>query len=196
VRYRCRVHDACATTATYHLGYPQYREDRVAMPEVDNTIISMPMLATANPMGAGVREALSKDAPPPTGGFPDGRHALAPARALPGPRSGGARLEALLCGPARRPQRVRGYRKERLARTPSSLRRCRTSLARPSAPTPISSMSLAGWRTRALLDLPRRGHRTARRRGDAGAFRTRCQGERLRSDLRARDAVSRGATRR
>ena len=39
-------------TATYHLGYPQYREDGVAKPEIGNTIISIPMLATANPIGS------------------------------------------------------------------------------------------------------------------------------------------------
>jgi hypothetical protein len=44
-------------TATYHLGYPQYREDGIAMPEVGNTIISVPMLATANPIGSIVAHA-------------------------------------------------------------------------------------------------------------------------------------------
>jgi hypothetical protein len=44
-------------TATYHLGYPQYREDGVAMPEVGNTMISVPMLVTANPIGAVVAHA-------------------------------------------------------------------------------------------------------------------------------------------
>lgn len=44
-------------TATYHLGYPQYREDGVGKPEVGNTIISIPMLATANPIGAVVAHA-------------------------------------------------------------------------------------------------------------------------------------------
>jgi len=39
-------------TATYHLGYPQYCEDGVAKPEVGNTLISIPMLATANPVGS------------------------------------------------------------------------------------------------------------------------------------------------
>ena len=39
-------------TATYHLGYPQYREDGVGQPEIGNTIISVPMFATANPIGA------------------------------------------------------------------------------------------------------------------------------------------------
>ena len=44
-------------TATYHLGYPQYREDGVAKPETGNTILSVPMLATANPIGAVVAHA-------------------------------------------------------------------------------------------------------------------------------------------
>ena len=39
-------------TATYHLGYPQYRQDGVARPEVGNTLISIPMLMTANPAGS------------------------------------------------------------------------------------------------------------------------------------------------
>jgi hypothetical protein len=44
-------------TATYHLGYPQYREDGIAQPEIGNTIISVPMLATANPLGSIVAHA-------------------------------------------------------------------------------------------------------------------------------------------
>ena len=39
-------------TATYHLGYPQYRQDGVAKPEIGNTLISIPMLATTNPIGS------------------------------------------------------------------------------------------------------------------------------------------------
>jgi hypothetical protein len=39
-------------TATYHLGYPQIRQDGLQKPEVGNTIISVPMLATANPIGS------------------------------------------------------------------------------------------------------------------------------------------------
>lgn len=44
-------------TATYHLGYPQYREDGIGQPEIGNTIISVPMLATANPIGSVVAHA-------------------------------------------------------------------------------------------------------------------------------------------
>lgn len=44
-------------TATYHLGYPQFREDGVGQPEIGNTIISVPMFATANPIGAVVAHA-------------------------------------------------------------------------------------------------------------------------------------------
>ncbi len=39
-------------TAAYHLGYPQYREDGVGQPETGNTIISVPTLLTANPIGS------------------------------------------------------------------------------------------------------------------------------------------------
>jgi hypothetical protein len=46
-----------AITATYHLGYPQYREDGVGQPEIGNTIISVPMFATANPIGSLVAHA-------------------------------------------------------------------------------------------------------------------------------------------
>jgi fumarate reductase subunit C len=44
-------------TATYHLGYPQYREDGVGQPAIGNTIISVPMFATANPIGSVVAHA-------------------------------------------------------------------------------------------------------------------------------------------
>jgi hypothetical protein len=39
-------------TAVYHLGFAQYREDGVRAPETGNTIISMPMLLTTNPIGS------------------------------------------------------------------------------------------------------------------------------------------------
>ena len=39
-------------TATYHLGYPQIRQDGLQKPEIGNTIISVPMLATMNPIGS------------------------------------------------------------------------------------------------------------------------------------------------
>lgn len=39
-------------TATYHLGYPQYREDGLARPETGNLLISIPTFATANPVGS------------------------------------------------------------------------------------------------------------------------------------------------
>lgn len=39
-------------TATYHLGYPQYREDGVSKPETGNVALSIPMLATMNPIGS------------------------------------------------------------------------------------------------------------------------------------------------
>jgi hypothetical protein len=39
-------------TASYHLGYDQFREDGVGKPETGNVLMSMPMLLTANPIGS------------------------------------------------------------------------------------------------------------------------------------------------
>ena len=39
-------------TATYHLGYPQYRQDGLSRPETGNILISIPTFATANPLGS------------------------------------------------------------------------------------------------------------------------------------------------
>jgi hypothetical protein len=39
-------------TAVYHLGYEQYRDDGVKAPEIGNVIMSVPMLATLNPLGS------------------------------------------------------------------------------------------------------------------------------------------------
>jgi len=39
-------------TATYHWGYPQYREDGLSRPEIGNVLISIPTFATANPVGS------------------------------------------------------------------------------------------------------------------------------------------------
>ena len=39
-------------TATYHLGYPQYRQDGLSKPETGNVLISIPTFATANPAGS------------------------------------------------------------------------------------------------------------------------------------------------
>jgi hypothetical protein len=44
-------------TATYHLGYQQYRDHGVASPEVGNTVITLHMLATVNPLGSFVAHA-------------------------------------------------------------------------------------------------------------------------------------------
>lgn len=44
-------------TAVYHLGYSQYREDGIGAPATGNTIISMPMLLTTNPIGSVVDHA-------------------------------------------------------------------------------------------------------------------------------------------
>lgn len=39
-------------TATYHWGYPQYRQDGLSRPETGNVLISIPTFATANPIGS------------------------------------------------------------------------------------------------------------------------------------------------
>lgn len=39
-------------TAIYHLGFTQYRQDGIRAPETGNTLISMPMLLSANPIGS------------------------------------------------------------------------------------------------------------------------------------------------
>ncbi len=39
-------------TAAYHLGYDQYRNREIIAPEIGNTVISVPMIATLNPVGA------------------------------------------------------------------------------------------------------------------------------------------------
>jgi hypothetical protein len=39
-------------TATYHWGYPQYRQDGLSRPETGNILISIPTFATANPAGS------------------------------------------------------------------------------------------------------------------------------------------------
>ena len=39
-------------TATYHSGYPQYRQDGLSRPETGNVLISIPTFATANPVGS------------------------------------------------------------------------------------------------------------------------------------------------
>ncbi len=39
-------------TATYHLGYPQFRQAGVSRPETGNVLISIPTFATANPVGS------------------------------------------------------------------------------------------------------------------------------------------------
>jgi hypothetical protein len=44
-------------TGVYHLGYEQFREDGIAGPEVGNSVISLPMLATLNPAGSIVAHA-------------------------------------------------------------------------------------------------------------------------------------------
>lgn len=45
-------------TATYHLGYEQFRDNGVGGPETGNTIISAPAIVTVNPIGAVVAHAV------------------------------------------------------------------------------------------------------------------------------------------
>jgi inhibitor of cysteine peptidase len=44
-------------TATYHLGYEQFRDDGIGPPEIGNSIISVPALLTTNPLGSVVAHA-------------------------------------------------------------------------------------------------------------------------------------------
>jgi hypothetical protein len=44
-------------TATYHLGYEQFRDDGIGPPETGNTIISIPTLASGNPIGSIIAHA-------------------------------------------------------------------------------------------------------------------------------------------
>lgn len=44
-------------TATYHVGYPQFRQDGVGKPAIGNVLISIPTFATANPIGSVVAHA-------------------------------------------------------------------------------------------------------------------------------------------
>lgn len=44
-------------TAVYHLGYEQFREDGLRQPETGNTVLSIPMLLTANPAGSIIAHA-------------------------------------------------------------------------------------------------------------------------------------------
>ena len=39
-------------TGTYHLGYDQFREDGIGQPELGNVVISIPAMATGNPVGS------------------------------------------------------------------------------------------------------------------------------------------------
>jgi hypothetical protein len=39
-------------TATYHLGYEQFREDGIGPPEIGNSVMSVPMLVSGNPLGS------------------------------------------------------------------------------------------------------------------------------------------------
>ena len=41
-----------AITASYHLGFEQFRRDGIGAPAIGNTMISVPMLLTTNPIGS------------------------------------------------------------------------------------------------------------------------------------------------
>ncbi len=44
-------------TATYHLGYTQYRESGLGYPELANAVMSLPAIVSANPIGSFVADA-------------------------------------------------------------------------------------------------------------------------------------------
>ena len=48
---------AMVITATYHLGYEQYREDGLAQPETGNVIITIPAIVSGNPLGSVIAHA-------------------------------------------------------------------------------------------------------------------------------------------
>jgi hypothetical protein len=48
---------AMVITATYHLGYEQYREDGLSQPETGNVIITIPAIVSGNPLGSVIAHA-------------------------------------------------------------------------------------------------------------------------------------------
>ena len=46
------------TTTAYHLGYSDFRSKKIIQPNVGNTIISIPTLVSANPIGSPVAHAM------------------------------------------------------------------------------------------------------------------------------------------
>ena len=45
-------------TTVYHLGYSDFRSRKIVQPNIGNTIISLPTLVSANPMGAPITHAM------------------------------------------------------------------------------------------------------------------------------------------
>ena len=45
-------------TTAYHLGYPDFRSRKIIQPNIGNTIISIPTLVTANPIGSPITHAI------------------------------------------------------------------------------------------------------------------------------------------
>jgi len=55
--FACSLVLIVSFTAAYHLGFEQFRRDGVEAPMIGNTMISVPMLLTANPIGSIVAHA-------------------------------------------------------------------------------------------------------------------------------------------
>jgi len=50
--FACSLALILTITAVYHLGFEQFRRDGIGPPEIGNTVISVPMLLTTNPVGS------------------------------------------------------------------------------------------------------------------------------------------------
>jgi hypothetical protein len=50
--FTCSLALIMILTAVYHLGFEQFRRDGLGPPEIGNTVISVPMLLTTNPVGS------------------------------------------------------------------------------------------------------------------------------------------------
>jgi len=50
--FACSLVLILAITTTYHLGFEQFRRDGIGAPLIGNTMISVPMLLTTNPIGS------------------------------------------------------------------------------------------------------------------------------------------------
>jgi hypothetical protein len=45
-------------TTAYHLGYSDFRSKKIIQPNIGNTIISVPILVSANPIGSPITHAI------------------------------------------------------------------------------------------------------------------------------------------